>query len=1069
MDFTMRWIQPILSPKSSYFLILLAGAIIISGAAVSTASPFSSLLPNLVSQANKEVKSVASQADYLFKLARKEIRSGNIEKGKSLLQQVLTLDPQHRNAQTELTKLAGTGSSISPAPQAIADSSAAKTDPKNLPSLDSLSSAELIDVAKAMMRDGEYKSAQTTLDNALKKSKNETERRQIRSYLNAISKEQSKFEQARSTQLEYNLSEVDRQLKKCAVYIESGQFDKANDELQKAKQIAPDDKRVTELEKQISKQQGTTQKQQAAAEQKNQTKQISTDMQNAQSVFTEGVNLYKQGQVIDAVQKWNDSLKIFPEHQPSKTYLSNTRFEYEQAIKAKQDAEHLAAEEAKFEKLLDTEIFQYSTQGERVDIKNVISFLSNLSGLNVVMAENLEGKVAFEVKNTTVRGILNLMQKQYGFSWNREKNTVFVKRGFVTKVFPLSQEQYSTIEVILNDPTSLQDSSKNLKSILYGPANEFEVPGKQLYLNSNSRSLVITDADENIQKVEAFLKVMPAITGDKKPVNIGVYKLEKNVSKEIYEMVQIILYGDQGFNDLKDNRRQLFLEQNSFNLIVIDYPENLKKVEDLLSDKQITNKLEEGDLIAKQFTIADTDDVESTPEALARREEFVTSVHEIIRQMLYGKNGVDAAKMQGRISVANPPRGTIDVVDTRQNIRRVEDYLNSIRGETTQDVLIETYPIKHVDVFTMTDALAYLFFDSQQSSRPVSISSQGFQSIGTSEQGDSGGNQLSSVMQQGGGQNRINLQSGGGGGSDLLQFFSIRIYPDANTNSIVVFTPDQEVLDIVTRVINTFDKPQRMLELESRIVSVSLQDLRTINFDYILSNPLSDKISLDPKKSLQNVTMLNSTQPGLNLSVNTLGASRLDFVMSLLEDTNSLNVLSAPRLIYTPGTSFSPNIQVGKQDYYVNDVNYVESTNNNPLNNRYTYTFQRIFAGIQMTFIANILNDDHVYIEMPLNITEPGERLPINIQGNAPANATLPNIGPIILGQSAVITSFRLKNGETAVIGGLIQEKDTQKESRIPIISKIPFLGNMFKDRTIEKTKLSTLVFVTAKIIEPEY
>ena len=468
MDCTMRWIHSIISPKRSYILLLLAGAIITSGAAVSfAATSVSGLLPTIVFQAEKDAKSVGAQADYLFKLARKEIRSGNIEKGKSLLQQVLMLDPQHRSAQAELSKLAASGSSISPAPQAIADASDKKVDPKNLPSLDNLSSTELIDVAKAMMRDGDYKSAQATLDNALKKSKNEAERRQIRSYLNAISKEQTKFDQARNSQLEYNLSEIDRQLKKTAVYVESGQFDKANEELQKAKQIAPDDKRVLEMEKRINKEKGVVQKQQSTVDQKEQVKQTATDMQSAQSVFTEGVTLYKQGQIIEAVQKWNDALKVFPEHQPSKTYLSNTRFEYEQAVKVKQEAENLAAEEAKFEKLLDTEIFQYSTQGERVDIKNVVSFLSNLSGLNVVMAENLEGKVAFEVKNTTVRGILNLLQKQYGFTWNRDKNTVFVKRGFVSKVFPLSQEQYSTIETILNDPTSLQDSSKNLKSILY--------------------------------------------------------------------------------------------------------------------------------------------------------------------------------------------------------------------------------------------------------------------------------------------------------------------------------------------------------------------------------------------------------------------------------------------------------------------------------------------------------------------------------------------------------------------------------------------------------------------------
>ena len=1032
-------------------LLIIGGLLVGNCLAVPASSMNLGALPALASLAKSETsQSVKAQADALFKMARKEMRAGNQDKAVALLQQILTLDPQYKKAKEELAKLEGTGASVEANASTIA--------------MDNLSASEMLNVADAMIKDGDYAGAEAILLKAQSKVKTAEEKKRVEAYLNAINKERDQSEKVRKEVMDYNLSQLDSYLQKGAIYLENDQFDKAEIELQRAKMIAPDDKRVDQLLNQVySKRTGEKQQemaqQQVVVAQENKEKSATAD-----AIFREGVILYKEGRVIEAVQKWNQALQVSPDHPMAQTYLANTEMEYNQAVEAQKAVEALAAEEAEFEKKLDQPIMQYSTEGESLDIKNVLSTLSKISGLNVVMGENLAGKVAFEVKNTTVREVLNLLQKQYGFVWKREKGTLFVEQGFETKIFPLTEGQYKTIESILADPTVLEDSSRNLRTILYGPGDEFNVPGKELYLNRTSQSLLVTDTKSNIRRVEAFLKDMPVLVKDKKPVETRTYRLDKDIAKEIFEIVKLVLYKGQGGYDLTNPNRALYLEPNSNVMIVIDYPENIEEVEKILSQNQITQQLEEGRLEAKQFTLTDVDDVESTPEALLRREEFVGAINDILDQMLYGKEGRDAAKLQGRMIVPNPDRGTIDVVDTRENIRRVENYLNSVRGESTQDLLIERYPIMHVDVFTIADALAYVFFDSQQSTRAMYLSQNAFQSIGSNEQGDAvtdAGNLYEETSR-----NRFNM-TGGGGSTDLLQFLAIRFYPDVNTNSIVVLTPDQETLSLVNRIITTFDKPQRMIELETRAVRVSLTDLRTINFDYALTDPFVDKISMNPEQMQMDVDMSTDSSSGLSMGIHTFGRSRLDFLLSLLESTSSFQLLNAPKVLSVANPVDPPLVFVGQQIPYADNADFDDNGDDDPTNNRLVVDFQRTFVGSMLAAIPFILNDDHIYLELNPQIVEPGERLPVTIQGEVTPGVEVPNIGPLLLNQQYLRTSVRLKNGSTMVLGGLISERESESKEAVPLLSKIPFIGNLFVDRDIEREKFSTLYFITARIIEP--
>lgn len=66
---------------------------------------------------------------------------------------------------------------------------------------------------------------------------------------------------------------------------------------------------------------------------------------------------------------------------------------------------------------------------------------------------------------------------------------------------------------------------------------------------------------------------------------------------------------------------------------------------------------------------------------------------------------------------------------------------------------------------------------------------------------------------------------------------------------------------------------------------------------------------------------------------------------------------------------------------------------------------------------------------------------------------------------STIVTTMLLESGQTAMIGGLTTDQDTQTNSRVPFLSRIPLLGELFKHEKAERTRRSLLVFITPTIV----
>jgi type IV pilus assembly protein PilQ len=74
--------------------------------------------------------------------------------------------------------------------------------------------------------------------------------------------------------------------------------------------------------------------------------------------------------------------------------------------------------------------------------------------------------------------------------------------------------------------------------------------------------------------------------------------------------------------------------------------------------------------------------------------------------------------------------------------------------------------------------------------------------------------------------------------------------------------------------------------------------------------------------------------------------------------------------------------------------------------------------------------------------------------------------GGVIISLSEADTRVVVGNGNTAVIGGLINEVESELVSGVPILKDIPLLGMLFKRSSKTQKKRELIIFVTPTIVD---
>ena len=291
---------------------------------------------------------------------------------------------------------------------------------------------------------------------------------------------------------------------------------------------------------------------------------------------------------------------------------------------------------------------------------------------------------------------------------------------------------------------------------------------------------------------------------------------------------------------------------------------------------------------------------------------------------------------------------------------------------------------------------------------------------------------------------------------------------DDRTNKLIV-TATPEILEDITLLIKKLDvKPAQVL-IEARIMKVRRTDVGGLGVDWSFTQSFTSTSSgetsvvgeaAEPGKSIiqgGGVVSLagqpagSSTGKGTGFSAPYLGGGVVSFGM--IADEMALNV------------ALSALVEKGKSKVLA--CPKVATLNNQRarilIGQRVPYTTTRVdTSGVATQSTEFIDVGTRLLVTPTINIDK---RITLNIK---PEKSTLDEwkaAGPVI-GTQEVETTVLVKDGETIVIAGLIDDKDIASDTKVPLLGDIPLVGFLFKKKTWDKERDELLIFLTPHIMD---
>ncbi|NCR53794.1 MAG: pilus assembly protein [Microcystis aeruginosa L211-07] len=118
-------------------------------------------------------------------------------------------------------------------------------------------------------------------------------------------------------------------------------------------------------------------------------------------------------------------------------------------------------------------------------------------------------------------------------------------------------------------------------------------------------------------------------------------------------------------------------------------------------------------------------------------------------------------------------------------------------------------------------------------------------------------------------------------------------------------------------------------------------------------------------------------------------------------------------------------------------------------------------AGLTLTVDVNQIDDNgYISLNVAPTIAQPGPPIPFNSGG-----ATINELTPLIT-RELLSGLIRLRDGQSLILSGIIQERQQSSETKVPILGDIPILGALFRSRTNRNDRSEVIILLTPKIIE---
>lgn len=244
-----------------------------------------------------------------------------------------------------------------------------------------------------------------------------------------------------------------------------------------------------------------------------------------------------------------------------------------------------------------------------------------------------------------------------------------------------------------------------------------------------------------------------------------------------------------------------------------------------------------------------------------------------------------------------------------------------------------------------------------------------------------------------------------------------------------------EYVERIEQYIAQVDRPPRQVLIEAHILQVDLRDdfRHGVNLNGLIRAAGADV-------SLRTIGLAApAATPAMFFGID---GTDLDSVLELMRTMTDAKTLASPKVCVVNGQE--AKLQVGGQlGYFMTTTTQTSSMQ----------SVQFLDVGVVLSVTPVIGDDGNVLMSVKPEVSQ-GR---INTQTNLPEKET-----------TQTSTTLMLQSGQGMVIGGLIQEKDQETLSKIPLLGDMPLTGWIFRRKVTEQRRQELIIAIVPRIVPLE-
>lgn len=268
---------------------------------------------------------------------------------------------------------------------------------------------------------------------------------------------------------------------------------------------------------------------------------------------------------------------------------------------------------------------------------------------------------------------------------------------------------------------------------------------------------------------------------------------------------------------------------------------------------------------------------------------------------------------------------------------------------------------------------------------------------------------------------------------------AVRIGVNKASNSLLIFAAPSRWIQI-QRILDEIDRPASQVLIEASILEVRLSNDLKYGVDW---SALGDSGKLGVGSVYNDSGTIGPSFPGFSVTYLT---GDIKAAVSALGSKTDVEVVSAPKIVTLD--NHAAKLQIGDQVPIVTQSSQSTAAETPALINTVDYRN----TGVILNVTPRITGDNRVVLDVAQEVS-------------SVAKTVTSGIDSPTIQQRKFESTLVLDNGAVVALGGLISRTRTRNDVGMPGLSKVPYLGALFKSDNREDSRSELIVLLTAKII----